>query len=179
MPAFVAKLREFDSVFAAALEFTILTAVRTSETRAAKWSEIDLESRMWIIPAERMKARKAHRVPLSTTAIAILERMKPLRGYDDWVFPGHVGKRGEGCLSNMAQLACLKALRPDATVHGFRSTFRDWSVSAGVVEEVRAACSAHTKKDKVQAAYERVDFYDQRVPVMQAWANYLGVETGQ
>lgn len=171
MPAFMIELRKLDSVSALALEFTILTGVRTSETRAAKWSEID--AHMWVIPAARMKANKPHQVPLSDAALAVLEKLRPLRGHEDWIFVGKVGKRGEGCLSNMAQLACLKGLRPDVTVHGFRSTFRSWAIGAGVVEEVRAACSAHTKKDKVQAAYERGDFFDQRVPVMQAWADYL------
>lgn len=168
MPRFMAELRKFESVSAAALEITILTGVRTTETRAAKWNEIDFESRMWNIPAARMKANKAHRVPLSDRAIEVFERLRPLRGPEGWVFPS----RGS-CLSNMAQLACLKGLLPEATVHGFRSTFRDWAIRQGVVDEVRAACSAHSKQDKVQAAYERKDFYEQRVPVMQAWADYL------
>ena len=128
---------------------------------------------MWTIPAHRMKASKPHRVPLSDRAVAVLQDMLPLRGPEDWIFASNVEKRGEGCLSNMAQLSCLKHLRPDATVHGFRSTFRDWAIYAGVVDEVRAACSAHSKKDKVQAAYERKDFLEQRIPVMQAWADYL------
>lgn len=168
MPTFMAELRALDSVSAFALEFTILTGVRTTETRAAKWGEFDLEARMWTIPASRMKANKAHRVPLSDRAIVLLNRLQLLRGGSDWVFPS----RGS-CLSNMAQLACLKGLREDATVHGFRSTFRDWAISEGVIDEVRAACSAHSKRDKVQAAYERNDFFDQRIPVMQAWADYL------
>lgn len=168
MPGFMIKLRKLESVSAAALEITILTGVRTTETRAAKWVEIDFESRMWIIPASRMKANKAHRVPLSDRVIEVLERLLPLRGPDDYVFPSR-----RSCLSNMAQLACLKGLLPNVTVHGFRSTFRDWAIRQGVVDEVRAACSAHSKQDKVQAAYERKDFFEQRVPVMQAWADYL------
>ena len=164
----MAELRKFESVSAAALEITILTGVRTTETRAAKWDEIDFETRMWNIPAARMKASKAHRVPLSDRATEVFERLRPLRGPEGWVFPS----RGS-CLSNMAQLACLKGLLPEATVHGFRSTFRDWAIRQGVVDEVRAACSAHSKQDRVQAAYERKDFYEQRVPVMQAWADYL------
>lgn len=171
MPGFMAELRKLDSVSALALEFTILTGVRTSETRAAKWGEI--EGNMWVIPAERMKANKPHRVPLSDAALAVLGKLRLLQGQEGWVFPGKIGKRDEGCLSNMAQLGCLKGLRPDVTVHGFRSTFRAWAIGAGVVDEVRAACSAHTRKDKVQAAYERGDFFAQRVPVMQAWADYL------
>lgn len=173
MPGFMTDLRALGSVSAWALELTILTGVRTTETRAAKWDEIDFENRMWTIPANRMKARKLHRVPLSDRAIAVLQHMLPLRVPEDWIFASNVEKRGEGCLSNMAQLSCLKHLRPDATVHGFRSTFRDWAISAGVVDEVRAACSAHSKNDKVKAAYERKDFFEQRVPVMQAWADYL------
>ncbi len=150
MPNFMADLRKLESISAAALEITILTGVRTTETRAAKWDEINFESRTWIIPAERMKASKAHRVPLSDRAIEVFKRLLPLRGPDDFVFPS----RGS-CLSNMAQLACLKGLLPDVTVHGFRSTFRDWAIQQGIVDEVRAACSAHSKKDKVQAAYEQ------------------------
>ena len=168
MPGLMVELRKLESVSAAALEITILTGVRTTETRAAKWNEIDFESHMWIIPASRMKANKAHRVPLSDRAIDVFERLLPLRGPDGWVFPSK-----ESCLGNMAQLACLKGLLPEATVHGFRSTFRDWAIRQGVIDEVRAACSAHSKQDKVQAAYERKDFFEQRVPVMQAWADYL------
>lgn len=168
MPIFMRELRALEYVSAWAVEFTILTGVRTTETRAAKWDEIDFDAKMWTIPAERMKAAKAHRVPLSDRAIAVLQKLLPLRGPDNWIFPGN-----GGCLSNMAQLACLKGLRPDATVHGFRSTFRSWAISVGVVDEVRAACSAHAQNDKVKAAYERGDFFDQRVPVMQAWADYL------
>ena len=122
MPSFMTELRALDSVSAFALEFTILTGVRTTETRAAKWDEFDLEGQMWTIPAARMKANKAHRVPLSDRAVELLKRLQLLRGPNDWVF----ASRGS-CLSNMAQLVCLKGLRPDATVHGFRSTFRDWA----------------------------------------------------
>ncbi len=175
MPVFMRELRALNSVSAYALELTILTGVRTTETRAAKWDEIDFESQMWIIPELRMKANKAHRVPLSDRAIALLKNVYALRGAGDWVFPS----RGS-CLSNMAQYACLKGLRSDATVHGFRSTFRDWAVAERVDPEVRAACSAHSveqdegkKKDMVRAAYERNDFYELRVPVMQAWADFL------
>lgn len=122
LPSFMASLRRRQSVSARALEFTILTAARTSEAIGAQWSEFDLRARLWTVPAGRMKAGKEHRVPLSERALAVLKLM-PQDG--DVVFPGAKADRP---LSNMAMLELVRGLRgKGATVHGFRSTFRDWA----------------------------------------------------
>ena len=174
-PAFMIELRKLDSVSASALEFTILTACRTTEVREMRWSEVDGD--MWEIPAERMKAKKEHRVPLSPRAVAILERIKPLSPY--WVFPSQAeiraarsGLKGP-CLSNMAMLQCLKGIPSDLTVHGFRSTFRDWAADCtDYPHEVVEAALAHVVSDEVVASYRRTTFIDKRRDLMNQWANY-------
>lgn len=167
--AFMAALREQPGTAALALEFTILTAARTGETIGAKWSEIDLEARSWTVAAKRMKAGVEHRVALSDAAVAVLARVKPLGG--EFVFPG--GKRGAP-LSNMAMLALLERMgRADLTVHGFRSTFRDWAAEATHhPAELAEAALAHTVKDKVVAAYQRGDLFEKRRTVMADWASH-------
>ncbi len=171
VPAFMAALKERDSVGAQAFQFLILTATRTSETVNARWSEIDLENGVWRIPPERMKARQEHRVPLSKQARAILKSMQAQRGVGDWVFPG---ARLGSSLSNMAFLALLRRLdRTDITAHGFRSSFRDWaSEQTNYAREVAEAALAHTLSDKVEAAYRRTDLFDKRAKLMEAWARY-------
>ena len=144
--AFMAALRKQPGTAALALEFTILTAARTGEVIGARWSEIDMDGRAFAIPAERMKAGLAHRVALSEAAMGVLERLKPLGG--DFVFPGN---KPDKPLSNMALLALLKRMgRDDLTVHGFRSTFRDW-VAEGThhAAELAEAALAHTVRDKL------------------------------
>jgi integrase len=119
-------LRGQEGVAARALEFLILTAARTGEIIGARWDEVDLDERVWVIPETRMKAGREHRVPLSGPALAILKKMNEIRE-SDFVFPG--GRKGNP-LSNMAMLAVLKRMgRDDLTAHGFRSTFRDWASS--------------------------------------------------
>jgi integrase len=168
LPAFMAELRDRDSISARALEFTILTASRTGETIGAKWCEIDLEDAVWIIPAERMKAGKEHEVPLSKRAVAILEAL-PREG--DYVFPG---AKAKAPLSNMAMLELLRGIRGDGlTVHGFRSTFRDWAGDrTSYAREVIEHALAHRIKDKAEASYRRSAALEKRRKLMEAWAQY-------
>lgn len=171
LPAFMERLAGMASISARALEFTILTAVRTNETIAAKWSEIDLVGKVWIIPAGRMKAGREHRVPLSDRALELLAAIPREEG-NDHVFPG--GRKGKG-LSNMAMLELLRGLDGAAgiTVHGFRSTFRDWAAErTSFPREIAEAALAHTLKDKTEAAYLRSDALDKRRRLMAAWAKF-------
>jgi len=168
--AFMAKLREQEGTGASALEFAILTACRSGEVRGAVWAEIDLDGCMWVIPGERMKAKKEHRVPLSKAAKKVLERMQAERR-GDLVFPG----RDEGRpISDMTMSAVLRRMkRGDLTTHGFRSTFRDWvSESTAYPRDVAEMALAHTIGDKVEAAYRRGDLFAKRVRMMDDWAKY-------
>jgi len=169
---FMADLRGQDTTSALALEFLILTATRTAEVIGATWSEADLDAAVWTIPAERMKAKKEHRVPLSKPALAILKRLYKHRA-GEFVFMG--AKPGRP-LSNMALLMLLERLgRSDLTVHGFRSTFRDWCAeSTNFPREVAEHALAHSLPDKVEAAYRRGDLFEKRRHLMAAWARYCG-----
>jgi integrase len=171
--SFMEELRQHDGAAAAALELLILTATRTSETVAARWHEINLGTGTWTIPAERTKARKEHRVPLSQPAVAVLRRMAEVR-HGDYVFPG--GKQGKP-LSNMALLKLLQRMgRTDLTAHGFRSTFRDWAAErTNYPRDVAEMALAHTVKDKVEAAYRRGDLFEKRRRLMSDWARFCGV----
>lgn len=168
--AFMANLRLQDGIAARALELTILTATRTSETLLAEWREFDLEQKHWIIPASRMKARKEHKVPLSPSALKVLLAMREQRE-GDFVFPGSKPKRP---LSNMAMLAVLRRMnRQDITVHGFRSSFRDWASEVTTHNhEVAEMALAHTIGNQVEAAYRRGSLYLKRVRLMDDWAAY-------
>lgn len=172
--AFMATLAKQPGTAALALRFGILTASRTGEVIGARWGEIDLTHKVWIIPAERMKANREHRVPLSSGALAVLTEAAALqsdRGADAFVFPG--GKPGKG-LSNMALLALLKRMeRTDLTAHGFRSTFRDWcGESTNHPREVAEAALAHSLKDKAEAAYARGDLLAKRARLMEDWSGF-------
>lgn len=169
---FMADLNGQGGIAAIALKFIVLTGVRTSEAFNATWDEVDLEKREWIIPEDRMKAGKEHRVPLSDAACEILEQMPKLVG-NDHIFPGQ--KRGKP-LSNMACLMLLKRLnRSDLTVHGFRSTFRDWAAdTTSYPNHVAEAALAHGVSDKVEAAYRRSDLFEKRRQMMQDWADFCG-----
>ncbi len=173
--AFLVVLRQQGGVAARALEFTILTAARSGEARLAQWSEIDTETKLWTVPAERMKAGKEHRVPLSASAIGLLNTL-PRVG--DLVFPG---VREGRPLSDMSLTAVLRRMqRTDITVHGFRSTFRDWCAeSTNFPREVCEHALAHSLPDKVEAAYRRGDLLDKRVQLMQAWADYCAKPAAQ
>jgi len=167
---FMALLRQQQGVSASGLEFLILTAARTGEVIGATWDEIDIENSIWIIPSDRMKGGKEHRVPLSLAAIAVLERMKKVR-QSNFVFPG--GKRNQP-LSNMAFLQLLKRMgRGDLTAHGFRSTFRDWAAErTNYPSEVAEMALAHSVADKVEAAYRRGDLYGKRQQIMRDWDEF-------
>jgi integrase len=147
----------------------ILNASRTGEVIGARWPEINEASAMWIIPGERMKGGKEHRVPLSARAIAILQEMREQTGGEGYVFPG--GSAGKP-LSNMAMLSLLRRMdRSDLTVHGFRSTFRDWvAEQTNYPSELAEMALAHTVGDKVVAAYRRSDLLAKRKAMMADWA---------
>jgi integrase len=166
----MAELRDQEGVAARALEFAILTAARTGEVIGAKWPEINLDDRLWTIPAERMKAGKEHRVPLGERAVELLEQMQKIRE-GEFVFPGGKARRP---LSNMAFLMLLRRMgRGDLTVHGFRSTFSDWvTEKTNFSSEVREMALAHTVGDKVEAAYRRGDLLQKRRDLAAAWARY-------
>jgi integrase len=169
MPVFLAALKARDATAARALEFAIFTAARTGEVIGAKWDEIDLGGRAWIIPAERMKAGQEHRVPLSDHALEILKSMKKVQK-NDHVFPGD---RRE-TLSNMALLMLLRRMgRDDITAHGFRSTFRDWvEEQTDTPRAVAEMALAHTIGNAVEAAYRRGDLFEKRRVLMAKWANF-------
>ena len=167
VPALLSTLG--DSSAALALRFLILTVARTGEVIGARWSEIDFDTRLWTIPAERMKAQREHRVPLSDEALAVLNQV---RGRDDeFVFPGQ--RRGTG-LSNMSMTAVLRRLgRNDITVHGFRSSFRDWAEErGGMPREIAEMCLAHEVGNAVERAYRRSDLLNKRRELMERWAGF-------
>jgi integrase len=169
VPDFMVKLRAMEGTAARALEFAILTAGRTSEIVGAKRSEIDLKSRMWIVPAERMKGRREHRVPLSDSAIAIIDKMP---ANSELLFPG--AKKGKP-LSTMAMLKTLERMkvRDQVVTHGFRSTFRDWGSEAGdYPNELLEMAIAHVVGDKVEAAYRRGDLLKKRHALMADWESF-------
>lgn len=166
----MAQLRTQAGTGARALEFTILTAARTAEVLLAQWSEVDFDHRLWTIPASRMKARKEHRVPLSEPALAVLSAMRH-QAEGSYIFSSGRGPRP---LSNMAMLSVLRRMdRADLTVHGFRSTFRDWAAEAtSYPHEMAEMALAHTIGNKVEAAYRRGDLYQKRRRMMEDWASY-------
>ena len=168
--AFLRELRSREGASARALEFTILTAVRTGESLGAKWTEIDLANRVWIVPAERMKASREHRVPLSEAALELLTRVKEAQE-GDVVFPGAYSGRP---LSNMALLELLRGMGwGRVTTHGFRSTFRDWAAElTSFPSEVVEMALAHAVADQVEAAYRRGDLFHKRRRLMEAWAQF-------
>jgi integrase len=169
VPAFMAKLRGAEGVGARALEFAILMAARTGEVRGATWSEFDLSLKLWTVPGERMKSEREHRVPLSGRAVDILEEMEKLRS-SQFVFPGFRDGRP---LSDMTLTAVLRRLGVDVTVHGFRSSFRDWAGDCtAFARDVVEASLAHVIENKTEAAYRRSDALEKRRELMQAWAAY-------
>ncbi|WP_223215562.1 tyrosine-type recombinase/integrase [Agrobacterium deltaense] len=171
--AFIIELRKREAVAATALEFTILTAARSGETLGAKWHEIDWEHKIWTVPAERMKAGREHRVPLSPRAITILKKLAEF-GADEnsFVFPG---QRPGKPLSVMAMDMVLRRMEVDVTVHGFRSSFRDWCGEvSNFPRDVAEAALAHVVGDKTERAYRRGDALEKRRKLMTGWANYCG-----
>jgi integrase len=166
---FMQQLCVNKSVGARALEFTILTAARTSEVIGAQWSEIDMQAKLWTIPAARMKAKKSHRVPLSTRALQILKTVPREEG-NDFVF---IGAKKRAPLGATAMDQVLKRVHSGITVHGFRSTFRDWAAErtayANIVCEMALA---HSIGNAVEASYRRGDLLAQRTHLMAEWARY-------
>jgi integrase len=168
MPDFMAELRGKAGVSPRALEFTILTAARTGDAIGAKWSEFDLKAKLWTVPAERMKAGREHRVPLSDRALEIPSAL-PREG--DYVF---AGTNAEKPLSNMAMLELMRGMRGmGATVHGVRSTFKDWAAEqTSYPNELSEVALAHAVSDKTEAAYRRGDMMEKRRRLMSDWAIY-------
>jgi integrase len=181
LPAFMAQLAARDAIAASALQFAILTCARSGEVRAAKWSEIDLAAKVWALPKERMKARRAHRVPLTDEAIALLEQVKGLDS--DLVFPSV--QRGKGGAAKVMSDMAFKALFgrmgiEGITTHGFRSCFRDWSSEAAHADrEIAEACLAHVVGGVVERAYARSDNLDRRRALMEAWSRFATGKSGQ
>jgi integrase len=174
LPAFMAKLRENDSRTARALEFVILTAARTDEGLGARWSEIDVATRTWTVPAERMKGRREHCVPLSSRALEILAALP--RDGGPFVFSGaHPGKP----LSGNAMYLFLRDKMVDATTHGFRSSFKSWADSRGFPDDVSELALAHKDRNTVRAAYKRSDRFEERKPLMESWARFCGDPAGK
>jgi integrase len=171
---FMATLRRQGSVAARALEFAILTAARTGEVVGATWNEIDLPEKLWKIPADRMKARKEHRVPLADAALSILEDLRRSRE-NNFVFPGIRAGRP---ISNLAMLMLLRRMgRSDLTAHGFRSSFRDWAAERTTFpSEVAEMALAHAVGDKIEAAYRRGDLFEKRRQLADAWAGFCATE---
>ncbi len=167
--ALIAELRQRDSIPSRALEFAILTAARAGEVIGARWSEINLAERLWIIPAERMKADREHRVPLSEAAMAIVERMAEIRS-GDLVF---LGVRG-GTIGALGLRRALAATGTQVTVHGFRSAFRTWAAErTNFPREVAEMALAHAVGDAVERAYQRSDMFAKRRQIMDAWARFV------
>lgn len=167
--SFMERLGAIEGLSAMALQVTILTATRTSETLNARWNEIDLKNKVWVIPAERIKTGKEHRIPLSEAVLKILRRLHEAR-INDYVFPSNKGKP----LSNMAMMMLVRRMgMEDITVHGFRSTFRDWCAEqTNYPREVAEAALSHAVENKVEAAYRRGDLFEKRKALMAEWARY-------
>lgn len=174
LDGFMKTLRGINGMSARALEFAILTAARSGEVRGAAWSEIDLESKVWTVPADRMKAGREHRVPLSGQVLALLMRLPRVLG-NDLVFPAPRG----GQLSDMSLTAVMRRMEVDAVPHGFRSTFRDWAGErTNYPREVAEQALAHTLESKVEAAYRRGDALEKRRQMMQDWADFCSGASG-
>ena len=177
LPEFFTELRNENGLAAQALQFVILTASRTGEVIGSRWSEFELKKSLWTVPATRMKSRRLHRVPLSDEAIAIIKNLQEQRS-GEFVFPGN---RYDKPISNMAMLSLLRRMEHhEITVHGFRSTFRDWAAEqTSFPREVAEAALAHVLSDKTEAAYQRGDMFEKRRKLMVAWANYCTSSTNK
>ena len=178
---FMIQLRKNGSVSAKALEFLILTAVRSGSVREAEWSEIDLDEKLWTIPPEHTKTNREHRVPLAPAAITLLGSLPKLAASTK-VFPSPRGK----ALSDMALSQLMRGMRErgelnvEAVPHGFRSTFRDWAAEqTSFPDEIRKVASGHTVGDSVQQAYQRTDLLEKRRQLMELWAAFLGTSSAK
>lgn len=174
VPAMFTAIGANPSISAKALLFCVLTATRTTETIEARWSEIDIENQLWIIPKARMKKEREHRVPLSAQAVAVLKTISH-KGDSPWVFNGQSRTKKHAPLSNMAMLNYLKNTlgHSSHTVHGFRSSFRDWAAeTTDHKREVIEQALAHQLADQAEAAYQRGDYMEKRKVLMSEWADY-------
>ncbi|WP_223511361.1 tyrosine-type recombinase/integrase [Pseudomonas sp. GL-B-19] len=171
IPAFMKEIAKHDDLSYKAMQLTILTACRTNEVLGSTWTEFDLEKKVWRIPPHRMKAAKEHRVPLSDAALSVLKGLAQIRS-NSYVFPG--AREGRP-LSNMSMLMALRRMkREDLTMHGFRSTFRDWAAeSTNYPREVCEQALAHVRQDKAEAAYFRGDLFEKRRAMMTDWASFI------
>ena len=176
VPQFMASLQKRDAVTALALEFAILTAARSGEALGARWAEIDFQNAIWTVPAARMKAGRTHRVPLSRRALAIIKKLHAART-GEFIFPG---QRPDKPLSGMAMEMILRRMKADgATVHGFRSSFRDWCGEVSTFpREVAEAALAHVAGDATERAYRRGDALEKRRELMEAWGAYCEPKSG-
>jgi len=173
MGAFVGQLREIKANGARCLEFAILTAARSGEARGARFSEIDWEAKVWRVPAERMKAKKEHRVPLSNVAMKLLKAM-PRTADQDIIFPSPRGK----VFSDMTLLMVMRRFEVDAVPHGFRSTFRDWAGErTSYPRELAEVALAHVNGNATEAAYWRGDVLEKRRRMMDDWAKFISTST--
>jgi integrase len=172
---FIVKLRKREATSALALELCILTAARSGEILGLRWPEIDLDKKIWTVPADRMKAGREHRVPLSPRAVAILRQLAKVK-VGDFVFDGQARNKP---LSNMAMEMVLRRMKiEDATVHGFRSSFRDWAGNvSNFPREITETALAHVIGDKAEQAYRRSDALEKRRKLMEAWAAYCEPKT--
>jgi integrase len=172
LPDLWPRLEAAPGMGALALRFVILTAARTGEVRGALWREVDLDAGVWHLPAERSKTGKPHRVPLSDAAMAVLRAVQPLaEGPSSFVYPS---SRRHRPLSDMTLSAVLKRLQVPVTVHGFRSTFRDWAEDETMYQhEVKEAALAHVVRSRVEAAYRRTDLFEKRRALMRDWAAFV------
>lgn len=175
VPAFIRHLQERNSVARLALEFLILCGSRSGEVRSAKWAEIDHPNKLWTIPADRMKIGKEHIVPLSDAAVSVLERARVYYApCSDLIFPGRNVMRP---MSDMTLLKILRYAKLPYTVHGFRSSFRDWAAEqTSYPGEVAEAALAHTVSNRVEAAYRRTNYLEKRRELMREWANFCTSE---
>lgn len=171
------RASDVETVAKLAFEFLILTAARSGEVRGARWSEIDMDVAMWIVPAERMKADREHRVPLSGRALAILDEARTLGDGTGLIFPG---TRAGKPMAERRLWAVVRGLGIDATTHGFRASFRDWAAECtNTPHAVMEAALAHKVRDQAEAAYARSDLVDKRRDLMTRWATYLADGTGK
>ncbi len=177
LPKFMVCLEQKGGFGALALRAAILTAARSGEVRGAKWNEIDLDEAVWNVPAERTKMRRAHRIPLSPEAQTVFQAAAALRRAEtDFIFPSVKG-------TALSDMTLSKAVRdigvPDATVHGFRSTFRDWAADqTSFPGEVAEAALAHAVPNAVEAAYRRTTFFDLRRELMASWGRFAAGNAG-
>ena len=169
MPAFMEELARRGGVAARALEFTILTAARTGEVIGAQWNEIDLDAKVWAVPSGRMKGGREHKVPLSSRAVEVLAALPREEGNPHCFIGSSAGR----ALSNMAMPVLMKRMGRGETVHGFRSTFRDWAAENTSFDNIVVEKAFAHHLGKTEEAYRRGELLASRVPLMEAWATFL------